>query len=402
MSPSRRWVAPLLLALVGILPGCGGEPEVEPALLLGRLDNPDKGLVEQVVRDLARQAARDPQRVVPLLVQRLEALHQATSTLAVRLVPDLRAVAGDADRAETVVAVLRQARQRLVAAGWPVRKVVQLGEIVEAHVLPPADATLTERLRKDLVAELAGRGAFELRAEVPPPFEPTPERPVSPWPGDAAGYAAWLEAERALLAAARAAGTPYQPARADVELLAAPGLPEAEGRDGVPLLRTGPGGGVLTEADLRAGQRDDPVTGVPALYLSAQEGRLEVVQSALRALAGLRVWLLEDGRPVAAARLPARPGTTLTLPVRAGDPAAARQQALRLAGRMSVGRFLVPCRVEAVPPTSALQVDEPVCRALVRSGPAAEPALEDLAARRPELADLVARLREGILQVRTE
>lgn len=391
---------PALLALV--LASCGGEPEVDPRLLLQRLESPDKGLVEQVVRDLARQAARDPQRVVPLLVERLEQLHLSSSTMSARVVPDLRGVEGDAARNEAVVAVLRQARQRLLVGGWPMQRVVQLGEVVEVHVLPPADAALLDRLRKALVEELAGRGAYELRAEVPPPFATTPERPVSPWPGDTASYEAWLASETSLLAAARAGGAAYQPTRSDIELLAAAGVPEAEGRDAVPLLRVAAPALVLGEADLRAGWRDDPVTGVPGVYLSAQEGRVEAVREALARLAGLRVWLLEDGRPVAAARLPARPGTTVTLPVRASSLAAARQAAARLSGRMSVGRYVVPCRAEPVTPTSALAVDEPVCRALVRSGPAAEPALEQLAVRRPELAELVSRLREGILQVRTE
>ncbi|MFM8979339.1 MAG: hypothetical protein ACKOSS_02585 [Planctomycetia bacterium] len=402
MRPLRALGLCLLALLGAALAACGGEPEVEPRLLLQRLESPDKGLVEQVVRDLARQAARDPQRVVPLLVERLEQLHLASSTLTARVVPDLRGVEGDVARNEAVVAVLRQARQRLVLAGWPLERVVQLGEVVEVHVLPPADASLVERLRKALVDELSGRGTYELRAEVPPPFQPTPERPLSPWPGDAASYAAWLEAEGKALAAAQAGGPAYVPSREDVELLAPGSAGAADGLPAVPVLRAAPGRPPLGEADLRAGVRDDPVTGVPALYLSAQEGKAEAVQASLTVLAGLRVWLLEDGRPVAAVRLPARPGSTVPLPVRAPDPAAARQAAARLAGRMSVGRYVVPSRAEPVVPASALAVDEPVCRALVRSGPAAEPALEALAARRPELAELVARLREGILQVRTE
>ncbi len=391
-------------ALLGcaVLPGCGAPADVDVDVLLARLDSSDMGLVEQAVRDLGRRAARDPARVVPPLVARLERIHRASSTIVVRVAPDLSGVTGEGPRNETVVAVLRQVRQRLVAAGWPLQRVVQLGEVIDVHVLPPADASLLERWRTDLVAELSDRGVYEVRVEVAPPPPAGAARVATAWPGDAASWDAWSRDERALLARARQQGVPYQPSREDVEMLAVASTPEAEGLEAVPVLRTSGEGAVLSEADLRAGWRDDPVTGSPSLYLTAAEQREEAVQHALAGAAGQRVWVVEDGRALASARLPGRPGTSIAFPLRAPTMDGARQRAARLAARMSVGRWLVPCRAQLVPPTTSIEVEEPVCKALVRCGPAAEAALEELAARVPELAGLVTRLREGILQTRTE
>lgn len=407
MSHGLPFLRRLLCAtLAGAAVGCGRPAEVAPALLVGQLGSPDEGKAEEAVRALARQGAANPQRVVPLLIARLVEIHERHAAVAARIMPDLSALVGAEARNEALIALTRAMQRRLAKAGFVVGQVRQEGTAVEVYVLPPADPKLLPFVRERLVAELARLGGFRLRAEVPMPFATTPERPVSPWPGDAASYAAWLAAEQTLFAAAGSggAGAPaaYVPSRADVGLVAVSPGPEAGSLTSVALRLSAAEGLEVGEDDLSPGLRDDPVYGTPALYLVPKVDREARVRAFFAANAGLTLWLVADGQALLPARLPGKPGLAITFPMHGGTPSEARQRAAAFAERLALGRHPSPVKVELLSRPSVIDPGDAVCRALVRTGPAAEPFLEALAAKDPAFAPLVEQLRDGILKTRTE
>ena len=396
----------LCAALAGTLVGCGEPAEVSPALLVVQLGSSDAGLAEEAVKALARHGAAHPERVVPLLVARLVELHERHAALAARVTPDLSSVSGEEPRNEAVITLTRAMQRRLEKAGFSVGQVRQEGLTVEAYVLPPADPRLLPFAREALVAELSRTGVFTLQAEVPAPFATTPERPVSPWQGDAASYAAWLAEEQTRFAAGRgganAPAAAYVPTRPDVGLVAVVPGPETGGLTSVALRLPGADGLEVSEEDLSPGLRDDAVYGTPALYLVPTAGREEHVRAFFAAHAGLTLWLVGEGQALLPARLPGKPGVAVTFPVHGETPSKARARAIAFAQRMSLGRHPFPVKVELLARPSVIDPGDAICRALVRIGPASEPALEALAAKDASFAPLVEKLREGILQTRTE
>jgi|GEM_PF-6317659 len=387
--------------LAGALLGCGEPAEVSPALLVVQLGSSDAGQAEEAVRALARQGAAQPERVVPLLIAALVEQHERHAALAVRVTPDLSSISGEEPRNEAIITLTRAVQRRLEKAGFSVGQVRQEGQSAEAYVLPPADPRLLSFARDALVAELARTGVFTLQAEVPAPFATSPERPVSPWQGDGASYAAWLAEEQTRFAAAGRAG-PYTPTRPDVGLVAVAPGPETGSLTSVALRLPGADGLVVSDEDLSPGLRDDAVYGTPALYLVPKSGRDEHVRAFFAAHAGLTLWLVADGQALLPARLPGKPGVAITFPVYGETPSKARARAISFAQRMTLGRHPFPVNVELIARPSVIDAGDAICRALVRIGPASEPALEALAAKDASFAPLVEKLREGILQTRTE
>lgn len=397
----------LWVALAGAAAGCGAPAEVAPAVLVQQLGSQDAGKAEEAVRALARQGAADPERVVPLLIARLVELNELHAAVAARITPDLSSVSDAEARNEALIALVRGVQRRLAGAGFSVGQVRQEGSAVEVYVLPPADPSLLPFVRATLVAELSRTGDFTLRAEVPAPFATTPERPVSPWQGDAASYTDWLAEERARFAASGSGGADapaaaYVPTRSDVGLVpVAPG-PETGGLTSVALRLPGADGLELSGDDLSPGLRDDPVYGTPALYLVPREGREAHVRAFFAAHAGLTLWLVSEGRALLPARLPGKPGLAITFPVHGETPSKARARVAALVDRLALGRHPFPVTVALIARPSVIDAGDALCRSLVRIGPAAEPALEALAAKDPSFGPLVEKLREGILQMRTE
>jgi hypothetical protein len=400
-SRSASFLAVCLGAL-GAFAGCGKPADLAPALLVKRLSNPQEDAAEEAVRELARQGRATPERVIPLLIEELVRQHEAQLALAARVTPDLQGIAEPGARAEVVIDVTRSLRNRLARAGFVVGQARQEGEAIELYVAAPVDRSLIGLVRDRLLEVLRSSGEFQLRAEVPAPFTVSPERPVSPWPGDLAAYTAWREGEVALWRATQGDPAAYRPTRSDMALVPVVRGPETEGLEAVPLLVPAGDAPQATDLDLHVSVADDPFSGTPALYLTALPGHEAHVRAALTAVGGLTLWLVADGRAVLPTRLPGAPGVAVTFPVGGSDLVKARTRALELAQVLGVGRPPRPVKVELLNRPTPIKFDDPVCRALVRSGPAAEPALDALVARDPSFAALVEKLREGILQTRTE
>jgi hypothetical protein len=187
-----------------------------------------------------------------------------------------------------------------------------------------------------------------------------------------------------------------------VSLVAVAPGPETEGLTSVALRVPGAGGLEVSGDDLSPGLRDDPVYGTPALYLVPREGREAHVRAFFAAHAGLTLWLVSDGQALLPARLPGNPGVAITFPVHGETPAKARARVAALAERLTLARHPFPVTVTLLARPTVIDANDALCRTLVRVGPAAEPALEALAARDPSFGPLVEKLREAILQTRSE
>jgi len=401
MSAARVLFGASVVAALVVGVGCGGPAAVAPDLLIEQLDSSDEGKAEEAVRALAQQGAAAPDRIVPLLIARLEAMQKQSAAIGARVTPDLSALTGEEARNDALIGLTHHLHGRLNRAGFTVAQVRQEAQSVEAFVLPPADPSLLAFAREALEAELSRQGGYVLRAEMPPPFATTPERPVSPWTGDAASHAAWLAEETARFTAATP-DAPYVPARADAGLVAVQAGPEAGSVERVALRLAGEGGLEVGDQDLTAGLKDDAVTGTPALYLVPRPGREDHVRAFLAANAGLTLWIVADGQALLPTRVPGKPGVAVTFPAHGETPPKARARAAALAGRLTQGRLPFPVKVELISRPTVIDPQHPVCRALVRTGPAAEPALEALALREPAFGPLVASLKDGILKTRTE
>jgi hypothetical protein len=379
--------------------GCGRPAGVQPQALVEQLASQDHNRVQEALREIERQATADPEGLLPVLLAELERAGRSGGTVSARVRPDLSSVP-QASRVDVAVDLTRLLRARLINAGFPVSHLKQSGDVIDVHLRPPLDARLVPKVRTLLLAELARTGGYELRAEVPPPFTPSPERPRSPWEGDLDSYTRWRETEQRLWDAAQASGSRYVPSRPDLALVPTVAGHEAQGA-GLVALRIPPAEApALGDRDMLVSLRDDPVLGTPAIYLVARPGREADVRRALEAAAGLTLWLVEGDRALLAARLPGKPGIALSFPVHGRDLPEARQRSTILAAQLSAGRLTLPVTVEPLEPPLGVDLSSPLCEALVRVGQPAEPSLRALAARDPVFAPLVERLVEEILRRR--
>lgn len=397
---ARSVLAPVLLAAAALLGGCG-RAELPVEHWLERLGHDDAARRDEAVVELGRMGRADPGRVVPPLIALLERERGQRLTVALRVTPDLSGVLTDADRARTMTRLVGQLRQRARLLGRALPQVRVEGERIDLVVVPPEGAGDLVAEEQLLIRELSRTGEIEVLAELPAPFEVSPERPVSPWGGDAASYAAWIATERAQLEAAQARGTPYEPRESGRGLV--PRGEEGEGtpRDPVPVQLPLASSLRFTEQDLEIQPRDDPQNGTPSLFVSSGAAREADWRAFLRANAGLRLWLVLDGEAVVSARLLGQPGPVAVFPVRGATLEAARTRAARLVARAALGRYPVPLSFQALERAPVISADEPVARALVEVGLAAEPALDALAAKDASWVSLVQRLKADIVKGET-
>ncbi len=404
MSPPRPLrLLPVLLLPAFLLPwglaGCG-ERRLPLEHWLTRLTDADEVRREEAVREVGRYGRENPAEVLPRLIRMLEDARGGRLALTLRVQLEAGALPSDPDARAQVVsrsARVLSARIRLLGRAAPQMRVD--GDRMEVVVVPPAGVGDAEAEERRLVAALSRPGGVELRAEVPPPFTTTPERPVSPFPGDRAAYEAWLKEELRRFEAAGAGGAAYEPADPLLRLAPPSAEEAAYGLGPVPL--SAGGSAPFTETDLLIEPRDDPENGTPSLFITTPEPRQAEFREFLARHAGLRLWLVVDGEATLGARLPGVTGSVVAFPVRGPTLAEARTRAARLTALVAVGRYPAPVTVTALPRAPAVGADEAIPRAIVEIGLPAEPALDALVAREASWRPLVDRLKDGILRSQT-
>lgn len=398
-APSGRALSSGLLALLS-LTACG-EERLPAEHWLGRLSDPVEARRDEAVRELGRWGREDPERIVPLLVRQMEQVRGRRLSVALQAQPELGPGPTDAERANVVARTVHalHARLRLLGRATPQTRID--GARIDLLVIPPDGVTDMEAEERSLLAALRRPGAVELRAELPAPFTTTPERPVSPFPGSAEDYAAWLAEDTRRLEAAAAGGSPYVPSVEGRELLRRHAENDAPDAGLVPTLVPRDVGERFDETSLVINPADDPYTGTPSLYVTALEGRLDAFRVLLSRHAGLRLWLCVDGEAVLSGLLPGQPGVVVSFPVRGPGLPEARTRAARFVALASVGRYPTPLELRALPRAPVIAPDDPVARALVEVGLPAEAALDALAKRDASWVPLVARLKEDIVRGQT-
>lgn len=388
------------LALLALLASACGEPEpLPPEHWMRRLESGDSTLADEAVEELGKWGRRDPARVVALLERALKERGERV-ILGVRLTPDPGTLAQKPDPMHALQLLSLALRQHLLLADYAVLKVQSDDDGVDAYVHPLPGTQDLEAALARLAVDAARAGRFELRAELPPPSLPTAERPVSPWSGDAASYAAWLAAETKRFADAEAAGKRYEPGEPGQVLARRTGPGGGEGPGLVPLLVPAAASMDFTERDLVFEPRDD--AGFPALFLNAAPAREAEFRAFLKAHAGLTLWLVLDGAAVASTPLPADPGTRVAFRLKAAEVGAGRTTIAKWTALAQAGRYGLPVTASPIPRRTLLSVDDPLCRAVVSVGPPAEPMLDALVAKDPAWATLVSSLKDGILRMRTQ
>ena len=394
---STRWRrSACLLALVGAATvACGDPAPFPPEHWLARLNNEDQAKRQEAIDALGRLGREDPEKVGALLVGLLERAGEQT-ILVVRVEPDFAGM-GPEERERLMPRLDVGVRGRLGLAGGTVALTMIEPDAIHAYVVRPAakDLATAQAL---VVAEAARPGTIDLRVELPAPFTPDAERPVSPFAGDGSAYEAWLAAEQASLAGSGAQG--YRPAAAGRRLLPRAAAGPAEGSGPVPALDPQGPPQTFTEADLEFLPQDD--LGVPALAVAPVPSRAADFRAFLKAHAGLPLWLVVDGEATLVARIPVQAAERIVFRVRAATLAEGRTRAAMVAALAALGRFPVPMKASTKPRAPLIAGDNPLATAIVAMGPAVEPRLDALAQKDPSWIPLVDSLKEAILKGRAQ
>lgn len=401
MSRARLPVLSLLALLAPLLAAGCGEGRLPLEHWVERLSDANETRREEAIREVGRYGRDDPGRVVPRLVALLEQERGRRVTLGIRAEVDPAALPEGAGRSSTLTQLAHGLLARLRLLGLPAPHTRIDGERIDLLVVPRPGVVDVDAEQAELVRLLSRPGAVELRAELPPPFATSPERPVSPFVGDRAAYDAWLAEDTRRFEAAAAGGPAYVPSEAGRELVAR--SPEADGKPGgpVPVLVPRDIGELFTERDLPVTPRDDPFNGTPSLFVGVVDSRVEAFDRFLARHAGLTLWLVVDGTAMVSGRLPGQPSRPVAFPVRAPTLGEARTRAAKLTALLTLGRYPVPVRIQALPRAPLVAPDEAIPRALMEVGPAAEPALEELVRKDASWKPLVDRISEGILRAQT-
>jgi hypothetical protein len=372
---ARLLLALPALASAATLAACGSRSvDQPPETWIERLASPEPTIVDEAVRVLGAQARGNPAQVIPKLIEALKKEQVEGGTLTVRLDVD---VASITDLHEREAAMQR-------AGGLVIARMSDLPEAgpsvdvrsdsILATVKRARGEAAVRAQQADLVLRLTRPGLVEALLEVTAPGEA--DGPSSPWPGDAASHAAFVEREVAAFVAARAAGKPYEPSDAAYRLARRRG---ASGDDpaAFALLRVPP-----TPAE-RFGSRAfglapsvDRRAAAPVVALRPVPLRAEDWQAFRARHPGLPLALVVDGEVESTVSIPAAPGVEVRFPLRAPtfDEAVARSH--ELAALAARGGWERAVKATVLPPETG-DPATPVARALAEAGlPALGPLAE--------------------------
>ena len=219
-----------LLCLVGLLAGCGDEPEAQTVdELLVVLDSGSEEEIDAAIDGLAVHAKADPQAVVSKLA---DALRNYEGERHLHLF-EFRIDEPDAtpqERRGHLEQVAMMLPRRLADWGYPAGWFAQDDERVVLRLARPSLAAEDMKRHVDnLVFKLAAPGTLQMRLVVSHPGDA--DEVESLWDGDVASFEAYLQSESLRLAEALRAGRAFKPTRSAYRTV---------------MLRPGPMGGTPT------------------------------------------------------------------------------------------------------------------------------------------------------------